>query len=467
MYSSRPKVLHAVAGRTLLGHVVHACAPLNAAETLVVVGHGSDDVLAEVARLGGSVRPVHQAEQRGTGHATRLALEAVPGLEGTVVVVPGDAPLLLPTTLQALVEAHTAGAAAVTLLTAEVPDPTGYGRVVRRSDGGVHAVVEERDATPVEQAIREVNTSVYAFDTGRLRSALGQLTADNAQGEEYLTDVVALLVAQGEVVAALVASDAAEVVGVNDRAQLAAAGAVMRDRVVRRAMLAGATVVDPASTWVDVDVVLHPDCVVEPATVLRGRTVVDAGAAVGPNATLTDTVVGAGAVVRASTCDGAEIGPDARVGPYSYLRPGARLGPRSKVGAFVEVKGAEIGEDAKVPHLSYVGDATIGARANIGAATVFVNYDGRAKHRTTVGEDAKVGSDTMLVAPVAIGPGAYTAAGSVITQDVPAGALGIGRARQRNVEDWVARRRGTTGTPPPEQHGQDPSHGHDDQGAPQ
>jgi bifunctional UDP-N-acetylglucosamine pyrophosphorylase/glucosamine-1-phosphate N-acetyltransferase len=328
-------------------------------------------------------------------------------------------------------------------LTAELADATGYGRVVRDIDGGVTAIVEHKDADARTLAVREINTSVYAFAAGPLREALTQLGTDNAQGEEYLTDVVSLHRAAGLKVAAHVTPDAQEAMGVNDRAQLAEAARILRERINNGHMLAGVAILDPATTWIDADVVLEPDATVLPHTQLKGSTVVRQRAVVGPDTTLTDTEVGEGARVRRTTAEGAVVGPDATVGPYSYLRPGTRLGRGTKVGAYVEVKASDIGDGSKVPHLSYVGDATIGENSNIGAATVFVNYDGRDKHRTVVGDDVRVGSDTMLVAPVTIGDGAYTAAGSVITEDVPPGALGVGRARQRNIEDWVARKRGT------------------------
>jgi bifunctional UDP-N-acetylglucosamine pyrophosphorylase/glucosamine-1-phosphate N-acetyltransferase len=380
----------------------------------------------------------------------RVALEALPALRGTVVVVPGDAPLLTAQTLAELVAVHDRSGASTTLLTVELADPTGYGRVVRDSRG-VAAVVEHKDADEATLALREVATSVYAFEAAALAESLQQLTTDNAQGEEYLTDVVGLHRAAGRTVAAHVADRPDETLGVNDRVQLAAAGRLLRDRIVERHMRDGVTVVDPLTTWVDVDVVVGQDALLLPGTRLHGRTTVGAGAVVGPDSTLTDTEVGTGARVVASHCTGAVVGPDASVGPYTFLRPGARLGADTRAGAFVEIKASSIGDGSKVPHLSYVGDATVGERSNIGAATVFVNYDGRDKHRTTVGDDVRVGSDNMLVAPVTIGDGAYTAAGSVITQDVPPGALGVGRAQQRNIEGWVARRRGTPsgGSPDP------------------
>jgi bifunctional UDP-N-acetylglucosamine pyrophosphorylase/glucosamine-1-phosphate N-acetyltransferase len=441
MRSATPKVLHHVLDRSLVGHVIGAADGLQPEHLVVVVGHGRDLVTAHLAEIAPHAQPTLQAEQRGTGHAVRLALENLPDVTGTVVVVPGDGPLLTTATLGALLMRHAETAATTTLLTAVVPDPTGYGRIVRDPDGSVRRIVEERDATEDERAITEVGTSVYAFDIDALRTGVAELSTDNAKGEEYLTDVIAAQVDQGQTVSAYVAGDWHETVGVNDRVQLAAAAAYLRNRINRAHMRLGVTIDDPTTTWIGANVTIEADAIIRRNTQLYGATQVAADAEVGPDCTLVDTKVGAGARVRNATCDGAEIGPQADVGPYTYLRPGTRLGPRTKAGAYVEIKASEIGADTKVPHLSYVGDGTVGERSNIGAATVFVNYDGQHKHRTTVGDDVRIGSDTMLVAPVDVGDGAYTAAGSVITQDVPAGAMGVARAHQRNVEGWVERKR--------------------------
>jgi bifunctional UDP-N-acetylglucosamine pyrophosphorylase/glucosamine-1-phosphate N-acetyltransferase len=301
--------------------------------------------------------------------------------------------------------------------------------------------VEDRDATPAERAIDEINTGVYAFDGALLADAVKRLRTDNAKGEEYLTDVLGILRADGYRVGAVAAPDPAEVQGVNDRVQLARARSACNERLLEYWMLAGVTVVDPASTWIDADVTLEPDTEILPGTHLEGRTAVATGARIGPSCILRDTTVAEGATVLHAVCESAQIGPGAQVGPFAYLRPGAQLGAGAKAGSYVELKNAVVGSGSKVPHLSYVGDAEIGEHSNIGAATVFVNYDGVAKHRTVVGDHVRIGSDTMLVAPVAIGDGAYTAAGSVITNDVPPGALAVARGRQRNVEGWVAKMR--------------------------
>lgn len=444
MRSALPKVLHPLLGRTLVGHVLNAAAPLDAGRTVVVVGHGANQVRAHLAEVAPQATPVLQAEQLGTGHAVRIALEAVGEASGTVVVLNGDVPLLRPETLGGLVGAHERSGVAATVLAAEVPDPTGLGRIVRDADGRLQQIVEQRDTSPAQREIREINAGIYAFDAARLREALGKLSTDNDQGEEYLTDVFALLRSVGEPVAVHVAADHVETLGCNDRVELAALRRLLRDRVNEAWMRTGVSLLDPETTWIDVTVALDRDAVVDQNTQLKGSTVIGSGAQVGPDVTLVDTLVGSGATVVRSHAVGAEIGPTASVGPYAYLRPAARLAEKAKVGTFVEVKNSEIGVGSKVPHLTYVGDATIGEQSNIGAATVFVNYDGVRKHRTVIGDHARTGADNMFVAPVAVGDGAYTAAGSVIAEDVPAGAMGVARARQRNIEGWVLKRRAGT-----------------------
>jgi bifunctional UDP-N-acetylglucosamine pyrophosphorylase/glucosamine-1-phosphate N-acetyltransferase len=437
-------VLHPLLGEPLLGHVLAAASPAAPDQVVVVVGHGRDAVVGWLEARHPRVRVVVQEEQLGTGHALRIALAADPSLTGTVVVVSGDTPLLSSTTVDALVTAHAGGGAAATVLTARVPDPSGYGRVLRADDGHLAQIVEHHDATEDQRGIDEINSGIYAFDADVLRSTLERLTRDNSQGEEYLPDVVSMMRADGLHVAALTVSDYHEVIGVNDRVQLAEAGRLLRDRTNAGWMRDGVTFVDPATSWIGPDVTLGRDVVLHPGVRLLGRTQVSEGAEIGPDTTLVDTTVGPQAVVRSSTCTGAVIGARSSVGPYTYLRPGVRLGPDTRAGAFVEAKNADIGAGSKVPHLSYVGDVQIGEGSNIGAATVVVNYDGVAKHRTVIGDHVRIGSDTMLIAPVEVGDGAYTAAGSVITDDVPPGAMGVGRARQRTIAGWVARRRAGT-----------------------
>jgi bifunctional UDP-N-acetylglucosamine pyrophosphorylase/glucosamine-1-phosphate N-acetyltransferase len=442
MKSAMPKVLHELCGRSMVGHVIAALRGAGPEQLVVVTGQGRELVEDQLKQIDPDAVAVFQSSQNGTGHAVRVALDALDAsgpIEGTILVAPGDTPLLSAATIQALAARPAEMAAAV--LTANVADPSGYGRIVRDASGQVDSIVEHADATTAEREITEINSSVYAFDAAALREALAELTVHNAQAEEYLPDVVRILVRSGHQVGALLIDDWREIAGVNDRVQLAQARAHLRDRLVNGFMRDGVTVIDPATTWIDVDVVLEPDAVVLPNTMLLGHTTIASGARVGPNCSLSDTSVGAGAVVRDATCEGAEIGPLATVGPYTYLRPGTRLARGAKAGGFVEMKNAVVGEDSKVPHLSYVGDATIGERSNIGAATIFANYDGERKYATVVGDDVRIGSDTMLVAPVTIGDGAYTAAGSVIVDDVPPGALAVGRGRQRNVEGWVEKKR--------------------------
>ncbi|MFJ3925497.1 bifunctional UDP-N-acetylglucosamine diphosphorylase/glucosamine-1-phosphate N-acetyltransferase GlmU [Streptomyces sp. NPDC090022] len=443
MKSATPKVLHEICGRSLVGHVVAASRELAPAHLVVVVGHAREQVTAHLAGIDAGVRTAVQYEQNGTGHAVRMALQelASEDVSGTVIVVCGDTPLLTGETLRGLAATHAADGNAVTVLTAEVPDATGYGRIVRDAGGAVTAIVEHKDASDAQRAIREINSGVFAFDGALLADALGKVRTDNSQGEEYLTDVLGILREAGHRVGASVGRDHREILGINNRVQLAEARGLLNARLLERAMLAGVTVVDPASTFVDVTVTFGQDALVHPGTQLLGETHVAERAEVGPNTRLKDTRVGAGARVDNTVADGAVVGAEASVGPFAYLRPGTDLGPKSKAGTYVEMKNASIGEGTKVPHLSYVGDATIGEYTNIGAASVFVNYDGEAKHHTTVGSHCKTGSDNMFVAPVTIGDGAYTAAGSVITKDVPPGALAVARGQQRNIEGWVARKR--------------------------
>jgi bifunctional UDP-N-acetylglucosamine pyrophosphorylase/glucosamine-1-phosphate N-acetyltransferase len=441
-----PKVLHGFAGRTLLGHVVAALEPLAADVTLVVVGHRRGEVSDHLAEIAPASLPVVQEEQLGTGHAVALALDYLPAAgNGTVLVLPGDAPLIRSETLIALLERHHASGAAVTLLTSKAADPTGYGRVVRAAGevDAVARVVEHADATDAERAITEISALVYAFDEALLRDAVGKLSKDNAQGEHYLPDVVSILVADGHPAIAVLAP-ATETAGVNDRVQLATAHRVYNDRLVEMHMRNGVSIVDPATTWLDVGVKLAADVTIEPNVQLKGVTAIGGGSVIGPDVTLTDTSVGQGTTLDRVVATSAVIGDDVTAGPFAYLRPNTVLKNGVHIGTYVEVKNSDVGVGSKVPHLTYVGDATIGEHSNIGAATVFVNYDGVHKHRSVIGNHARTGADNMFVAPVTVGDGAYTAAGSVITEDVPPGAMGVGRARQRNIAGWVLRRRAGT-----------------------
>ncbi|MCX3060664.1 bifunctional UDP-N-acetylglucosamine diphosphorylase/glucosamine-1-phosphate N-acetyltransferase GlmU [Streptomyces sp. GXMU-J5] len=445
MKSATPKVLHELCGRSLVGHVLAAARELRPERLVVVVGHEREKVAAHVNEVDPEARTAVQAEQNGTGHAVRMGLEGLGpagSLDGTVIVVCGDTPLLTGETLADLAATHSGDGNAVTVLTAEVPDATGYGRIVRdEASGAVTAIVEHKDASEAQRAIREINSGVFAFDGRLLADALKKVRTDNSQGEEYLTDVLGILREAGHRVGASVARDHREIAGINNRVQLAEARRILNDRLLRQAMLDGVTIVDPSSTFVDVTVTFERDAMVLPGTQLHGSTRIGEGAVVGPNTRLTDTSVGAGARVDNTVADGAEVGPEASVGPFAYLRPGTRLGLKAKVGTYVETKKAVIGEGSKVPHLSYVGDAVIGDHTNIGAASVFVNYDGESKHTSTIGSHCRTGADNMFVAPVTVGDGVYTAAGSVITKDVPSGSLAVARGQQRNIEGWVARKR--------------------------
>ncbi len=450
MKSATPKVLHQIAGRSLLGHVIEAAATIEPEHLVVVVGHGGDQVIAHLDEVAPWVATVEQVQRNGTGHAVRIALEflserGVETGEAPVVILTGDTPLLTGDSLVTMLTSHVASAAQATVLTTELTNPFGYGRIIR-SGNQVVGIVEEKDATPQQREISEINSGMYAFDGEALHTAITGLNTNNSQGEEYLTDVIEIMTSREGIVIGVSAHEPSDILGINDRAQLATAAGIMRDRINEKWMKAGVTMLDPASTWIDVDAELAADVTLLPQTILRGPTAIEAGAHIGPGTTLISSEVGANAVVRHTWAELVVIGAGANVGPYTYLRPGTVIGDSGKAGAFVEMKNAQLGEGSKVPHLSYVGDAAIGAGTNIGAGTIFVNYDGVEKNHTTVGDHVRVGSGNMLIAPVVIGDGAYTAAGSVITDDVPAGSMAVGRARQRNILDWVLRKRPGTGS---------------------
>lgn len=440
MKSTKPKVLHELLGRTLLGHVLRSTKAVGPHRRIVVVGAAADQVTAHLEEHAPDVETVFQAEQLGTGHAVRIALEAVPDLEGTVIIACGDAPLLRPDTLDRLVENHEKAGNAATVLTAVVDDPTGLGRIVRDTDGSVLRNVEHRDADTDELAIREINSGTYAFDVAALREQLGKITTANDQGEEYLTDVLELTRESGRAIGAMVVDDPSEVLACNDRAQLAGLRKVLRDRINTELMKSGVTIEDPDTTWIDATVKVAPDVLIRPGCQLKGATAVDTGAEIGPETTLTDTIVGEGAAVVRSHVDQATVGEGAKVGPFAHLRPASKLAEGAKVGAFAETKNAEIGAGAKIPHLSYIGDATVGAKANIGCGVIVANYSGQSKQHTEIGEGAFVSCNSTLIAPVAVSDGAYVAAGSTVTDDVASGDLAVARARQVNKEGWVAKR---------------------------
>ena len=443
MKSSQPKVLHRVAGRSLLGHVLTALNHLDPDEIRIVIGAGRESVEAHIAEIAPTAFTIYQEKRGGTGHAAQLAL-AGKEISGTVLVLAGDTPMLTGLSLAAFLEAHVAGRFVASVLTAEHPEPTGYGRIIRDDNDELLRIVEELDANDDEKLIFEINSGVYAFEGAELVKAIAKLDTSNAQGELYLTDVIGILKDEGASIAAIMIEDFTEILGVNDRIQLAESAALLRDRINESWMRQGVTMIDPTTTWIDSTAQLSSDVIVHPGSAILGTTSIATGAVIGPRTTLTNCQVQEGASVLESVAIDAVIGEGALVGPFTYLRHGTVLHNFTKAGAFVEIKNSTVGTGSKVPHLSYVGDATIGEGTNIGAATIFVNYDGVDKHHTHVGDHVRIGSDTMLVAPLTIGDGAYTAAGSVITEDIPAGAIGVGRARQRNVLSWVMRKRAGT-----------------------
>jgi len=447
MKSATPKVLHRIAGRTLVGHAIAAAREAQPEHLAVVVRHERDLVATHVAEVDPKAVIADQDDVKGTGRAVQCALDVLPAdLEGTVLVTYGDVPLLAGSTLHGLVDHHFASDSAVTVITANLANPTGYGRILRGADDSVEGIVEHKDATPEQLAITEINSGIYAFDAQVLRDALEHVTTDNSQGEKYLTDVLAIARSAGRRVAAHLIDDLWQTEGVNDRVQLARLGKELNRRITEKWMREGVTIVDPDTTWVDADVAIGRDATILPGTQLLGATTIGADAVIGPDSTLEDTEVGERATISRTESRLAVVGADATVGPFSYLRPGTELGAKGKIGGFVETKNAKIGEGAKVPHLTYCGDATIGEGANIGAGTIFANYDGVAKHHTTVGAHSFVGSDSVLIAPVNIADGAYVGAGSAVTADVGPGQIAVARGQQRNIAGWVARRRAGTKT---------------------
>ena len=445
MRSPVPKVLHPICGRPMLLHVLDTLVALPLDRIVIVVGHSAEHVTKTVQEQLATEIPiefVEQRVQRGTGDAASVGLTAFAGsldADDDVLVLTGDVPLLRPDTLLALATEHRLAEAAATLLTVELDDPTGYGRIVRDERDGVLCIVEQADANDAQLGLTEVNPSIYCFRRAYLAPALRRLSPENAQGEYYLTDVISVLRSTGHPIVAVTGDDATETIGVNDRAQLAAAEAVLRVRINEAWMREGVSMSDPARTYVDAGVELEPDVRLLPGVILEGRTAVGSGSVIGPDCRLIDTIVGERVVIQQTVARESEIGDGATIGPWASLRPGTRVGVDAHIGTFVETKNADIGEGVKIPHLAYVGDAEIGPRANIGAGTITANYDGRNKHHTRVGADARVGSNTVLVAPVEIGEGAYTGAGAVVSRDVPPGALAKG-VPARIEEDWAAAR---------------------------
>lgn len=439
MKSKLYKVLHPVCGKPMVGHVLEAVREAEAGRTVVVVGHGAEAVKSY---LGDAAEYALQEQQLGTGHAVRQAEGLLGSEEGTTIVICGDTPLVQASTIKSMLELHASSGAAATVLTASFDNPTGYGRVIRGEDGTVQRIVEQKDCSPVEAAVKEINTGTYCFDNRKLFEALAKVTSNNAQGEYYLTDVIGIFRESGEPVQGYCTEDLAEAIGVNDRVALSEAERFMRERINRKHLLNGVTLIDPASTYIEAGVQIGSDTTIYPGTVLRGSTVIGEDCVIGPQADIADSTLGNDVSVKYSTVAQSEIGNESTVGPYANLRPNSKLGIGCKIGDFVELKNASLDDGSKVSHLSYVGDAVVGKDVNIGCGAITVNYDGYNKFVTEIGDHAFVGSNVNLIAPVKIGDGAYVVAGSTVTQDVPAGDLAIARERQVNKPGYAEKIRG-------------------------
>jgi len=434
MKSALPKVLHQVSGKPMLEHVLAAAKSAGAIKNIVIIGFGAESV---AQTIGPQAEYVVQTEQLGTGHAVLQTRDMLGNMDGTVMVLCGDTPLLRPESLIRLFEEHRQIGAAATVLTAEMPDPTGYGRVIRDAEGQVAKIVEHKDANPVERGVREVNTGIYCFECAKLFSALAEITCDNAQGEYYLTDVISILANKGAKVWAVTVGDHLETLGINSRLQLAEAEKILRRRKLNDLMDSGVTIMDPDSTFIDDEVVVAADTVIYPFTWLEGRTTIGTGCVIGPSTRIADSVIGDRATIHFTYAHECRTGDNVTIGPYVHIRPQTVLADGVKIGNFNEVKNTFVGQGSKIPHLSYIGDTDMGAGVNIGSGTITVNYDGKRKHRTTIEDDAFIGCNSNLVAPVTVGRGAYVAAGSTITKNVPPAALGVARARQANIEGWT------------------------------
>lgn len=436
MKSKLYKVLHKVCGKPMVGHVTDALAEAEIQHTYVVVGHGAEAVQQY---LGERVQYVMQQEQLGTGHAVLQAAPLLAEQAGTTVIVCGDTPLIRGETIRRMVELHEESGAAATIMTAVIEDPTGYGRIIRGADGSVARIVEHKDCDEEEAAVREINAGTYVFDNRKLFAALSRVTNDNAQGEYYLTDVFRILSEEQERILAYPIEDITETIGVNDRIALAEAERHMRERINREHMQGGVTIIDPAHTYIESGVTIGADTVLLPGTILRSGTIIGEDCVIGPQAEIAASKIGSGVAIRYAVLEQAVVGDGTTVGPFAYLRPGAEIGSGVKIGDFVEIKNSVIGNGSKVPHLSYVGDADVGERVNIGCGVITANYDGFNKNRTTIKDDAFIGSNSNLIAPVTVGEGAYIVAGSTITQDVPDDAMAIARERQTNKEGYASR----------------------------
>jgi len=442
MKSATPKVLHRIGGRSLIAHVLDTAAGLQPESIIAVVRHERELVAGAIVDHAPHTVIVDQDAVPGTGRAVEQALAALPGgFDGSVVVLSGDVPLIEVPTLERLIRSHIEQDRSMTLLSAVLENPAGLGRILRDSSGSVTGIVEEKDADEEQRRIAEINGGIYVFARRALELALAEIDTDNAQGEKYLTDAAARILAAGGAVEAVTTDDPWVIAGVNDRAQLADAGRELNRRIVLAHQKAGVTVQDPATTWIDADVSIEPDVEILPGTHLQGATSIASGAVIGPDTTLVDCEVGEGARIRRSEATLAVFSANVEVGPFTYIRPGTELGEGGKLGAFVETKNAKIGDGSKVPHLSYIGDTEIGEGSNVGAGTIVANYDGVQKHQSTIGDAVRIGSKNVLIAPVTIEDGAYTAAGTVVRKNVPSGSLALNVAPQRNIEGWVAENR--------------------------
>ncbi|MFC7687622.1 bifunctional UDP-N-acetylglucosamine diphosphorylase/glucosamine-1-phosphate N-acetyltransferase GlmU [Ureibacillus sp. GCM10028918] len=434
MKSKLYKVLHPVSGKPMVEHVVENIQTLNVGRIVTVVGHGAEKVKEQ---LGEKSEYVLQEEQLGTAHAVIQAESLLSSLEGTTLVVCGDTPLIQPETMKALYEHHNNQKAKATILTAVAGNPTGYGRVIRDANGQVSQIVEQKDATPEQQLVTEINTGTYCFDNKALFEALKQVNNENAQGEYYLPDVIEILQRQGEIVSAYTCSNFEETLGVNDRVALAQAEEIMRNRINEKHMRNGVTIINPMTTHISADAQIGRDTVIKPGTIIEGQTIIGEDCIIGPNSNIVNSRVGDRTTVQNSVVTDSYIGEDTAVGPFAHLRPETHLGNHVKIGNFVEVKKSTLGNDTKVSHLSYIGDAEVGSNVNVGCGSITVNYDGKNKFKTTIEDNVFVGCNSNLVAPVTLGAGSFIAAGSTITKDVPADALGIGRSRQENKLDYA------------------------------
>lgn len=436
MKSKLYKVLHPVVGRPMVQHVITQLKQLQIDEMVTIVGYGAEKVIEKV---GDASKFVTQEEQLGTGHAVQQAEALLADKSGTTIVVCGDTPLITRETYKALFDHHEKEGSKATILTAKAPDPTGYGRVIRNKDNQVERIVEHKDANHDQLLVDEINTGTYCFDNQALFEALKEVSNDNAQGEYYLPDVIEILRNKSEKVSAFLTDEFEETIGINDRVALAQAEEIMKKRINLEHMKNGVTIIDPQNTYIGPDVQIAPDVIIYPGSMINGETTIDEDAEIGPHTEITDCVVGKSTVIKQSVMMGSNIGDDTVVGPYAYIRPESNVGDKVKIGHFVELKKSIIGENSKIPHLSYIGDAEIGRNVNVGCGTITVNYDGKDKHMTKIEDDAFIGCNANLVAPVSIGKNSFVAAGSTITKDVPSEALSIARARQTNKEGFASR----------------------------